>query len=169
MAKWDSFLNDRFIDLFLGIIFFAAAVISTRAGKTFSGFGGWRTATKIGRSFGGQSRCCMQVPPFVLAFTWACYLRQFFTPNDGCIKVLPNSGWITGNPDVSLCRDGSVCTFEAGFVPDSWNILQNIKLVPSVIEGDLFHCRDSSCVAHLLGAELVVIFPIAYELLQRRL
>ena len=39
--KWDTFVNDRFIYFILGVIFFAAGVISTCARKIFGGFGGW--------------------------------------------------------------------------------------------------------------------------------
>jgi len=42
----DILLNPKFIYLILGVVFLSAAVVSTWAGKTYSGYGGWATRAK---------------------------------------------------------------------------------------------------------------------------
>ena len=53
-------------------------------------------------------------------------------------------------------------------VPNAWNPFQLLKLVPSMIKADRVDFRDLVGVVQLLGLQLVVIFPVAQKLFQRR-
>jgi hypothetical protein len=46
MPDEDALLNPKFPYLMIGVIFLAAAVVSTFAGKTYSGYGGWASRAK---------------------------------------------------------------------------------------------------------------------------
>jgi ABC-type cobalamin transport system permease subunit len=46
MPSEDALLNPKFPYFMIGVIFLAAAVVSTCAGKTFSGYGGWASRVK---------------------------------------------------------------------------------------------------------------------------
>ncbi len=46
MPDSDALLNPKFPYFMIGIVFLIAAVVSTCAGKTFSGYGGWASRAK---------------------------------------------------------------------------------------------------------------------------
>lgn len=87
--------------------------------------------------------------------------RQYASQRAGSRKPseLAESDWLGG-------EGGIICRVKTAFVPNAWDAVQLIKLIPAMIIADAHYRGHAISKCELLGLKRIVILPLVEKVFQ---